>query len=191
MTAGKLYDMGSDLARSSPLPQRVNQLILCANNVSATHRGEFSKRGRWGPRASRLRSKTIERGRHDAFVAIGVEQGSSNVEIRPYRPQLRVGLTQPLVPVRININHVGIVLKLINQASSRVRNHGTQIHQMPHRSPSRDQRSCGAAQRVPHDHHIVVAPIKGSANHISVDACGDRRVAAMVRASGQHNALVV
>jgi len=88
-----------------------------------------------------LRLKTIERGRHDAFVAIGVEQGSSNLEVHPYRSQLRVRLTQPLVPARIN--HVRLVLKLINEAACNLRNHGTQMDQMPRRSPSRDQVAVG------------------------------------------------
>ena len=34
MTARNLYDIGADLAGSSPLPDRVNQLIISANNVS-------------------------------------------------------------------------------------------------------------------------------------------------------------
>src|SRR5262249_10870247 len=103
MTAGKLYDGSANVASSSPLPYRVDELILGANNVGTTHRGNFGERGRHGPRISRLWSETIESGRRGVFATIGVEQCSSNVEIHPYRSQLRVRLTQPLSQAGLTI----------------------------------------------------------------------------------------
>ena len=41
MTAGKLDDIGANVASNSPLPLRVEKLIIGANNRSTSDRGVF------------------------------------------------------------------------------------------------------------------------------------------------------
>ena len=166
MTAGKLYDIGANIASNPPLPLRVEQPIIGANNRSTTHRRKFGQRERCSERVNRLRAETVESGRHGLFIAVGIKQFAGTVEIDPCHSQLRVRLAQSLVPVRIC--HVGPLPALAIEAASGGWNGGTQVNQMSNRSPSRDQRTRGAAKRMSHDHDIVVAPIEGCTNHIGV-----------------------
>jgi hypothetical protein len=173
MAARKLDDISANVASNSPLPLRVQKLIIGANNRSTTDRGVFGQRERCSEWVRRLGPQPSEGGRDGVIVAVGVEQFSRNVDIDPCCSQLRVRLAQSLVPVRIC--DVGLLLTLVNEASSGGWNRGGQINQMSNRSPSRDQRTRGPAQRMSYDHDNVVAPIKGSTNHVGVRVKRRRR----------------
>ena len=59
MTAGKLHEVRAQpVAGDSPRPLAANDPIFVADDVSASHRGEFNQRKRQGEAAGRLGSKT-------------------------------------------------------------------------------------------------------------------------------------
>jgi hypothetical protein len=156
MTAGQFYDVGADAVSNSPRPLSSDYLVFGADNVSTRDGGRFGQRARQRPWVSGLGSQVIDRCRHGGFIAVGIEHLSHKVKVDPYRPSLLVRLTQSLGP-SVGKFRRNLFQPLVYQAESDLWNHGTQIHQMPSGSPSRDQRGRGTAHRVPHDHHIVVA----------------------------------
>ena len=167
MTAWKFYDVGADAVSNSPRPLSSDYLIFSADNVSTRDGGRFDQRARHRPGVSGLGSQVIDRCCHGGCVAVGIEHLSHKVKVDPYRPPLLVRLTQPLDP-SVGKFRRNLFQPLVYQAESDLWNDGTQIHQMPNRSPSRDRCRAGTAQRVPHDHHIVVAALQGAAHHIRV-----------------------
>jgi hypothetical protein len=118
---------------------------------------------------------------HSRFIAVGVEHVPDEIEVDPHSSQLLIGLTQSLEPslTKFPSNHVGLRLPLIKQADSAFWNRSAQVHQMPHRAPSRDQRCSRATHRVTYNHHVAVTPSKGSAHQIRVDIEG--RIPILVR----------
>jgi hypothetical protein len=177
MTPGKLYELGAEPVASNTLrPLGTENLILGTHHGSASNSGEFGKRKRHGVRVRCLGSKPVDGSLGKWLITVSEEQRTSNFEVDPCAPQLRVGLTQPRIAQRIQ--HVGFVTQLIGQAPADVRDRGAQVHQMPHRSTSRDQRNRTTAEGVPDQQHIVVAPIESSANHVGVGIKARRPVIA-------------
>ena len=167
MTARKFYDVCADAASNSPRPLSSDYLIFGAGNVSARGGGRFDQRARQRPWVSGLGTQVIDRCCHGGFVAVGIEHLPHKLKVDPYRASLLVRLTQPLNPA-VGEFRRNLLQPLVYQAESDLWNHGTQIHQMPNRSPGRDQRRRGTAQRVAHDHDIVVATLQGAAHHIRI-----------------------
>ena len=166
MTARQFYDVCADAVSNSRRPLETDYLIFGADNVSTRDGGWFGQRARQRPWVRGLGSEVIDRSCHGGFVAVGIEHLSDKVKADPYRPSLLVRLTQSLEPSVCEFRR-NLLQPLVYQAESGLWNHGTQIHQMPSRSASRDQRRRGTAQRVPHDHHVVAA-FEGAAHHIRV-----------------------
>src|SRR6516165_5487944 len=164
MTAGQFYDAGADAVNNSPRPLSGDYLIFGAGNVSARGGGRFDQRARQRPWVSGLGTQVIDRCCHGGFVAVGIEHLPHKLKVDPYRASLLVRLTQPLNPA-VGEFRRNLLQPLVYQAESDLWNHGTQIHQMPNRSPGRDQRRRGTAQRVAHDHDIAVATLQRAASH--------------------------
>ncbi len=180
MTAREFDDVGADIARCTSRPVRVDYPIFGADNGGTPHRGWFGQRAGQGPWVSRLGAKMIDGCSRGGLGAVGVKHRPHEVEVDPHRPELLVGLTQSLDPSlgKFRSNHVGLRLPLIEQAESALWNRRAEVHQMPRRTPSRDQRRRGTTQRVTHDHNIVAASVKSSAHHIRVGIAVSRPIVA-------------
>lgn len=138
MTAGKLDEVSAKPVASNPLrPLAANDPIFAADDVSASHRGEFSQRKRQGEAASRLGSKTLDCSLRSRFVTVGVHQCLSKSDIGPYSPRLSVEL-QPLKNGRIQL--LRLITQLIGEASTDLWKEGAQVHQVAHRTTGRDER---------------------------------------------------
>ena len=106
-----------------------------------------------------------------AFVAVGIENLTYEIEVDPCTPQLLVGLSQSTEPTvgKFRTHHVWLRLPLFKEAQTGRWNRSAQIHQMPYRPPSRDQRPGGTRHGVSHYYHVVATPAKSVAHHIRID----------------------
>lgn len=124
MTPRELDDVRAEpIASDSPRPLGINKLIVAANHVSRTNRRKFGKREWKRVWESRLGPKAFD-GRHcDGIVAVGANQFPGKLQVNPSGAQLIIGCTQTLDPT--GIQHIGLVLQLIQHAASNVWHQGT------------------------------------------------------------------
>jgi hypothetical protein len=68
---------------------------------------------------SRLGSKAFDGSRRDEIIAVGANQLSGELQVNPSCSQLIIRFAQALDPA--GIQHIGLVLQLIQHAASNVR----------------------------------------------------------------------
>jgi hypothetical protein len=167
MTAWKLNQFCAQPVARNPFgPFPAKHAVLAAYHGSTRTRGKLGQRERQGGRIHRLLTQLLEGRLDDSVVTVAADPFPEQCEIHEPHAELRIGFSAPRVITQVR--HVRLVGQLTVEALANLRDHGTQVHQVPHRSTSRNQRNRQTAKRVPHNHHIVAAPIEGSAHHIRI-----------------------
>ena len=167
MTSWKLDQFCAQPVAGYPLcPLPAKHTVLGAYHGSTRDRGKLGQRERQGGRVHRLRTQLPEGRLDDSVVTIGAGPFPEQCEIHEPHAELRIGFSAPRVITQVR--HLRLVGQLTVDALANLRDHGTQVHQVPHRPTSRNQRNRQTAKRVPHNYNIVAAPIQGSAHHIRI-----------------------
>jgi hypothetical protein len=172
MTSGQLnhvraQPVASDLSR----PVGAQALIIFAKDVCATRRGEFDQRAWQRISSCRLRPKPLDSGSRSRIVAVGVHHRPREREVDP-----RDSAPCVVLQSRIDggIHHAWVGSELVGEAPTDGRRIGTQKHELIHGSTRSHKWNDHAAQRVPHDDHILNAVPERGADHIGVIVEGHR-----------------
>jgi hypothetical protein len=118
-------------------PLRAQDLVVATHHIGSWCGRESGQRTRQRREIEGLRPKAVKGRIGNGPITVSVERLASDVAIRPYLPELLVGLAEPRFVQRVE--HLQLVGRLTEQAASDVRHEGAQIHQTSYGAPISDQ----------------------------------------------------